>query len=70
MELLNTLTSGFNITRNYTLDENLNAVMGFTRKELSWIMDEANIKTPELREKICTDMATYYDGYKFNDRKP
>ena len=44
--------------------------MGFTRKELSWIMDEVNIKTPEFREKICTDMATYYDGYKFNDRKP
>ena len=65
--MLDDLTSGFNITRNYTLDENLNAMMGFTRKELSWIMDEVNIKTPELREKICTDMTTYYDGYKFNE---
>ncbi|WP_142413367.1 ATP-binding protein [Hathewaya massiliensis] len=65
--MLDDLTSGFNITRNYTLDENLNAMMGFTRKELSWIMDEVNIKDIELREKICTDMTTYYDGYKFNE---
>ncbi|WP_035291694.1 ATP-binding protein [Clostridium sp. KNHs214] len=65
--MLDDLTSGFNITRNYTLDENLNAMMGFTREELSWIMDEVNIKDTELREKICTDMTTYYDGYKFNE---
>lgn len=64
--MLDDLTSGFNITRNYTLDENLNAMLGFTRDELSWIMDEVNIKTPELRKKICTDMITYYNGYKFN----
>ncbi|MFD3155923.1 AAA family ATPase [Haloimpatiens sp. FM7330] len=66
--MLDDLTSGFNITRNYTLDENLNAMMGFTRKELSWIMDEVNIKDTELRGKICRDMTTYYNGYKFNKR--
>lgn len=65
--MLDDLTSGFNITRNYTLDENLNAMMGFTREELSWIMDEVSIKDSELREKICTDMTIYYDGYKFNE---
>lgn len=65
--MLDDLTSGFNITRNYTLDENLNAMMGFTRKDLSWIMDEVNIKDIELRDKICTDMTTYYNGYKFNE---
>lgn len=66
--MLDDLTSGFNITRNYTLDENLNAMMGFTRKDLSWIMDEVNIKDIELRGRICTDMTTYYDGYKFNKK--
>ena len=66
--MLDDLTSGFNITRNYTLDENLNAMLGFTREELSWIMDEVNIKDIELRKKICTDMTTYYDGYKFNKK--
>lgn len=66
--MLDDLTSGFNITRNYTLDENLNAVMGFTTEELSWIMDEVNIKNLELRKKICGDMTIYYNGYKFNKK--
>ncbi|NME94738.1 ATP-binding protein [Clostridium cochlearium] len=66
--ILDDLTSGFNITRNYTLDRDLNAMMGFTREELSWIMDEVNIKDTELRKKICADMTTYYDGYKFNKK--
>lgn len=65
--MLDDLTSGFNITRNYTLDENLNAMMGFTREELLSIMDEVNIKDIELREKMCRDMTTYYNGYKFNE---
>ncbi|CDI48684.1 putative AAA-ATPase [Clostridium tetani 12124569] len=66
--MLDDLTSRFNITRNYTLDENLNAMMGFTREDISWIMDEVNIKDIELRGRICTDMTTYYDGYKFNKK--
>ncbi|SUY65493.1 Predicted AAA-ATPase [Clostridium tetani] len=49
--MLDDLTSGFNITMNYTLDRDLNAMMGFTREELSWIMDEVNIKDTELRKK-------------------
>ncbi|OFI05004.1 putative AAA-ATPase [Clostridium acetireducens DSM 10703] len=65
--MLDDLTSGFNITRNYTLDENLNAMMGFTREELSWVMDEVNIKDTELRKKICNDMTIYYNGYRFNE---
>ncbi|WP_142413848.1 ATP-binding protein [Hathewaya massiliensis] len=64
--MLDDLTSGFNITMNYTLDQDLNAMMGFTRSELSWIMDEVNIVDTELRTKICTDMTKYYNGYKFN----
>ncbi|MCR1973070.1 ATP-binding protein [Clostridium sporogenes] len=64
--MLDDLTSGFNITMNYTLDQNLNAMMGFTRNEISYIMDEGGIKDKSLREKICTDMTEYYNGYKFN----
>ncbi|EPY2310974.1 ATP-binding protein [Clostridium sporogenes] len=64
--MLDDLTSGFNITMNYTLDQNLNAMMGFTRGEISYIMDEVDIENTELREKICTDMTQYYNGYKFN----
>ncbi|SFB31210.1 ATP-binding protein [Clostridium frigidicarnis] len=65
--MLDDLTSGFNITMNYTLDQNLNAMMGFTKDELYSIMDEVKIKDKELREKICTDMTQYYNGYKFNE---
>nr|WP_281063553.1 AAA family ATPase [Clostridium algifaecis] len=54
--MLDDLTSGFNITRNYTLDENLNAMLGFTRDELSWIMDEVGLNDANLRKKICKDM--------------
>ena len=65
--MLDDLTSGFNITRNYTLDANLNAMLGFTREELSWVMDETQINDKMLRKKMCTDMADYYNGYKFNE---
>jgi hypothetical protein len=66
--MLDDLTSGFNITRNYTLDANLNAMLGFTREELSWVMDETQINDKMLKEKMCKDMTDYYNGYKFNKR--
>lgn len=64
--MLDDLTSGFNITMNYTLDENVNAMLGFTRDELSSIMDEVGMNDYGLRKKICKDMTEYYNGYKFN----
>ncbi|MGH4139598.1 AAA family ATPase [Clostridium sp.] len=64
--MLDDLTSGFNITRNYTLDEKLNSMLGFSRNELSSIMDEVGFTDMELRKKICKDMTEYYNGYKFN----
>ncbi|MBZ9624742.1 ATP-binding protein [Clostridium sp. FP2] len=66
--MLDDLTSGFNITMNYTLDRNLNAMLGFTRDELSSIMDEVGLTDYELRKKICKDMTEYYNGYKFNEK--
>lgn len=66
--MLDDLTSGFNITRNYTLDRNLNAMLGFTRDELSWIMGKVGLNDGELRKKICKDMTEYYNGYKFNEK--
>ncbi|MCB2306071.1 ATP-binding protein [Clostridium estertheticum] len=64
--MLDDLTSGFNITMNYTLDEDINAMLGFTRDELSSIMDEVGLTDYDLRKKICKDMTEYYNGYKFN----
>ncbi|MFT8351590.1 AAA family ATPase [Clostridium saccharoperbutylacetonicum] len=66
--MLDDLTSGFNITMNYTLDENLNGMMGFTKEELLSVINEAEIKGEDLRNKLFEDMTTYYNGYKFNKR--
>ena len=65
--MLDDLTSGFNITRNYTLDRNLNAMMGFTQDEIYFILDQVGIKDEPIREKMYTDMKQYYNGYKFNE---
>ncbi|MGO5064061.1 AAA family ATPase [Clostridium sp. LCP25S3_F8] len=65
--MLDDLTSGFNITRNYTLDKNLNAMMGFTQDEIYSIMDQVEITDKPIREKMYTDMKQYYNGYKFNE---
>ena len=65
--MLDDLTSVFNITRNYTLDENLNDMLGFSRNELCSIMDEVGLSDKELRKKIFKDMTEYYNGYKFNE---
>lgn len=64
--MLDDLTSGFNITMNYTLDEKLNCMLGFTRDDIFSVMDEIGLKDGDLRNKICKDMTEYYDGYKFN----
>ncbi|WP_297422367.1 ATP-binding protein [Clostridium sp.] len=66
--MLDDLTSGFNITRNYTLDENLNGMMGFTKEELLSVIDKVSINDVDSKNKICEDMTTYYNGYKFNKR--
>lgn len=65
--MLDDLTSGFNITRNYTLDEKLNAMMGFAKEELLSVINEVEIKDINLKNKLCEDMTTYYNGYKFNE---
>lgn len=41
-------------------------MLGSTRDELSWVMDEVWLKDVELKSKICKDMTEYYNGYKFN----
>lgn len=66
--MLDDLTSGFNITRNYTLDRNLNSMLGFTRDEILTIMDKVGLNDFELRKRICKDMTEYYNGYRFNEK--
>ena len=60
--MLDDLTSGFNIAVNLTLVERYNNMMGFTRQEVDWLMDETGVN----RDLINVDMEWYYNGYLFH----
>ncbi|GAP71238.1 AAA family ATPase [Candidatus Symbiothrix dinenymphae] len=60
--MLDDLTSGYNISTNLTLHEKYNEMMGFTKKEVDWLMHETGVN-PDF---ITVDMEAYYDGYLFN----
>ncbi len=62
---LDSLTSGFNIGSDKTMDGNLNEMLGFTREELIEMIDIQGI-TKENKEEILPIMKEYYDGYKFS----
>ena len=62
---LDSLTSGFNIGLDITRDENFNEMLGFTKEELTEMIDNQGI-SKENREEILPIMKEYYDGYKFS----
>lgn len=62
--LLDDLTSGFNITKNLTLDTHYNEMLGFTEGELKVLIDESEINVAN-KETLITDMKQYYNGYLF-----
>ena len=62
---LDSLTSGFNISKDITRDEEFNEMMGFTKEEIIKLMEEQNI-TKEEQEDILPIMKENYDGYKFS----
>ena len=59
--MVDDLTSGFNIAANLTLLEHYNNMMGFTRQEVDWLIDETGVN----RDYITVDMELYYNGYLF-----
>ncbi|SQC01906.1 Protein of uncharacterised function (DUF1703)/Predicted AAA-ATPase [Clostridium tetanomorphum] len=66
--MLDDLTSGFNITRNYTLDRRVNSMLGFTEEELLNIMKELGINDEKNKNTLFKDMRDYYNGYRFNEK--
>ncbi|MDR3093765.1 MAG: ATP-binding protein [Bacteroidales bacterium] len=60
--MLDDLTSGYNIATNLTLEPAYNEMMGFTQKEVDWLMRETGVD-PAL---INVDMEAYYNGYLFH----
>ena len=65
--ILDSLTSGFNISLDMTQDREFNEMMGFTETELKELMKEQNI-TEERQEEILPIMRENYDGYRFSIR--
>ncbi|MDR2437958.1 MAG: ATP-binding protein [Planctomycetaceae bacterium] len=56
------LTNCYNIADNLTLDLQYNEMLGFTSKEVDWLMDAVGIDA----DRINMDMEYYYNGYRFN----
>ena len=62
---LDSLTSGFNVGSDITMDEELNDMLGFTTEELVELMKNQNI-TKEEQENLLPIMKENYDGYIFS----
>ena len=62
---LDSLTSGFNISADKTKDRKFNGMIGFTKEELTKLMDNQEI-TKEEQEELLPIMKENYDGYKFS----
>jgi hypothetical protein len=60
--MLDDLTSGYNISDNFTLKLKYNEMMGFTQHEVEELMENTGVD-PKL---ITIDMEHYYNGYLFH----
>ncbi|WP_075780474.1 AAA family ATPase [Marinitoga sp. 1137] len=60
--MLDSLTSGFNITKNKTTDINFNKMLGFTKEEVIQLLEYYEIYS----EKLFKIIKEYYGGYKFS----
>lgn len=63
---LDSLTSGFNISKDITRDARFNEMIGFTKAELIGLMDYQGISKGK-QEKILPIMKEIYDGYNFSE---
>jgi hypothetical protein len=62
---LDSLTSGFNIGANLSLDLDLHDLMGFTEAETAGILRAADVPDDQL-DTVRTDLRAWYNGYRFN----
>ena len=62
---LDSLTSGFNIGKDITQDEEFNEMLGFTQEELKQLLKNQEI-TEDNQKVIIPIMKENYDGYKFS----
>ncbi|NBC09418.1 MAG: AAA family ATPase [Bacteroidetes bacterium] len=62
---LDSLTSGYNIGTDLTLDFNMHDFMGFTEAETASLLQMAGVPEGEL-PGVMADVRAWYNGYRFN----
>ncbi|MFD3158736.1 AAA family ATPase (plasmid) [Haloimpatiens sp. FM7330] len=65
--MLDDLTSGFNITINFTLEKKYNEMMGFTSYEVRKLINSLDVLNKFHKETLFNDMKSYYNGYLFSE---
>jgi hypothetical protein len=63
---LDSLTSGFNITNNISLNDNYHDMAGFTKDEVNWLVNESLSNSKLNKDAIIKELEISYDGYKFS----
>jgi hypothetical protein len=68
--LIDELASGFNIATIITLDQEFEAMLGFTQSEVNHLLDEIYADyalDPTTRQEVDTVIKNHYNGYHFVD---
>jgi hypothetical protein len=61
--MLDDLTSGFNISNNLSLKEKYNEILGLTREEVDWVMEQICLD----KSLISIDIEQMFNGYLFHE---
>jgi hypothetical protein len=66
---MDSMTSGFNIASNLTLDFSFHEMMGFTAAEVKRLLQQ--IKVPDYQlDTVMDDLKLWYNGYCFESESP
>lgn len=64
---LDSLTSGFNIARNFSTHHYFHEMMGFTTQEVETLLKQVAPKlSPEERQSVLKNLTKWYNGYIFS----
>ncbi len=63
---LDSTTSGFNIAKDITKNLNFNDMLGFSKKDVEYLMNELEI-SKEKQKELLPIIKANYDGYVFTD---
>ena len=64
--MLDSLTSGFNMTENLSIHRDFNAAMGFTRTETRQLLQPLADTCSLDIDALMTDVTDWYNGYRFH----